>query len=75
MRRVLNILNRRFPARVAVRCYACILTTQPSLHVVYWPRGYLRQAMTDYTSSDLSDRTAHLTNVKVVLGRGRSAVS
>lgn len=60
--RPLLVEGRKFD----LRCYACILATQPSLHVVYWPRGYLRQAMTDYTTSDLSDRTAHLTNVKVM---------
>lgn len=61
--RPLLIEGRKFD----LRCYACIFTTQPSLHVVYWPRsGYVRQAMADYTSSNLADRTAHLTNVKVM---------
>jgi hypothetical protein len=60
--RPLLVEGRKFD----LRCYACVVSTHPSLHVVFWPRGYLRQAMTEYTGSDLSDRTAHLTNVTVM---------
>ena len=48
-----------------IRMYACVLTTVP-FTVVYWPTGFLRVAMNEYSNADISDQMAHLTNVDIM---------
>jgi len=47
-----------------MRCYACIVSAMP-YSVVFWPRGYIRTAMVQYSVDNFKDLTAHLTNVAI----------